>query len=99
MNLSVYILNVLSISISNSIKLLNKEQKKMKSEKEALLWTPKTASIKGTVKEKWKGNRIKSENLRRWTMHIRHLSDVNVSRNWYKTVSKLYENSDLYNFV
>ena len=30
--------------------------------------------------------RIKPENFRRWTIHIRHLSDVPVSRNWYKTV-------------
>ena len=26
------------------------------------------------------------------------LSDVPVSRNWYKTVSNLYENSYIYNF-
>ena len=43
--------------------------------------------------------RIKPENLRRWTIHIRHLSDVSVSRNWYKTVSKLYENSLTCKFV
>ena len=36
--------------------------------------------------------RMKSENLRRWTINIRHLSDVPVSRNWDKTVSKLYQN-------
>ena len=34
---------------------------------------------------------MKPENLRRWTIHMRHLSDVPVSRNWYKTVSKLYQ--------
>ena len=34
--------------------------------------------FKGTVKEKWKGVRF-------WVIHIRHLSDVPVSRNWYKT--------------
>ena len=44
----------------------------------------------GIVKEKWKGYRMKPENLRRWTITIRHLSDVPVSRNWYTTVSKLY---------
>ena len=27
------------------------------------------------------------------------ISDVSVSRNWYKTVSKLYENSYICNFV
>ena len=36
---------------------------------------------------------MKPENLRSWTIPIRHLSDVPVSRNWYKTVSNLYENS------
>jgi len=36
---------------------------------------------------------MKPENLRRWTINIRVLSDVPVSRNWYKTVAKLYENS------
>ena len=36
---------------------------------------------------------MKPENLRRWPIHIKHLSDVPVSRNWYKTVSKLCENS------
>ena len=40
---------------------------------------------------------MKFENLRRWTIHIRHLSDVPVSRNWYKTVSNLYENSFICN--
>ena len=29
---------------------------------------------------------MKPENLRRWAIPIRHLSDVPVSRNWYKTV-------------
>ena len=32
---------------------------------------------------------MKPENLRRWTIYIRLLS---VSRNWYKTLSKLYQN-------
>ena len=31
-----------------------------------------------------------ADNLRRWTIHIRNLSDIPVSRNWYKTVSNLY---------
>ena len=35
---------------------------------------------------------METEDLRRWTIHIRYLSDVSVSRNWYKTVSNLYEN-------
>ena len=39
-----------------------------------------------------------SENLRRWMIHLRLLSDVPVSRNWYKTVSNLYENSYICNF-
>ena len=48
--------------------------------------------LKETVKEKWKGIWVIPENLRRWTIHIRHQSDVPVLRNWYKTVSKLYQN-------
>ena len=36
---------------------------------------------------------MKPENLRSKTILIKHLSDVPVSRNWYKTVSILYENS------
>ena len=55
--------------------------------------------IKRAVKEKWKMYRRKPENLRRWTIFIRHLSDVPVSRSWYKTVSKLDENSYIHNFV
>ena len=31
---------------------------------------------------------MKPENLRRRMIHLRHLSDVRVSRNWDKTVSK-----------
>ena len=38
------------------------------------------------------GYRMKTENLGRWTIHIRLLSDAPVSRNCYKTVSNLYEN-------
>ena len=48
------------------------------------------------------GKRMKPKNLRRWTIHIRlirHLSDITVSRNLYKTVSNLYENSYTYNFL
>ena len=39
---------------------------------------------------------MKPENLRHWTIHIKNQSDVPVSRNWYKTVSNLYENSYIY---
>ena len=38
------------------------------------------------------GYRLKPENLRSWTIPIRHLSDVPVSRNQHKTTSKLYQN-------
>ena len=34
-----------------------------------------------------------------WTIHIRHLSDVLVSRNWYKIVSKLYQIVNISDFV
>ena len=43
------------------------------------------------------GYRMKPENLRGWEIHLRHLSDVSVSR--CKTVSKLYENSYVSNCV
>ena len=52
--------------------------------------------IKGTINEKWKGLK-KPENIRHWTIHIWYLSDFPVSRNWYKTVSNLYENSFICN--
>ena len=42
--------------------------------------------FKGTVKEKWKG--VLAET---WMIYIRDLSNVPVSRNSYKTVSKLYQ--------
>ena len=45
-----------------------------------------------------RGYRMKPENLRCWTIHIRHLCDAAVSRNWFKTVSNLYKNSYIYNF-
>ena len=32
------------------------------------------------------------------TITLRQISDVPVSRSWYKTVSKLYENSCICNF-
>ena len=32
---------------------------------------------------------MKPEKFRRWTVHIRHLSDVSVSENGYKTMSNL----------
>ena len=48
--------------------------------------------LKELYRKNKRGYSMKSENLRRWTIHIRHLSDVPVSRNWYKTVSKLYQN-------
>ena len=32
--------------------------------------------LKGTVKEKWKGYRLKPENLRSWTISIRHLVSI-----------------------
>ena len=38
---------------------------------------------------------MKPKNLRHWTIHIRPLSDVSVSRNWYETVSNLYENCSI----
>ena len=37
--------------------------------------------IKGTVKKNERGYRMKPKNLRRWMIHIRHLSDVPVSGN------------------
>ena len=48
-------------------------------------------TLKGLYRKNERGYRLKPENLRFWTIHIRHLSDVPVSRNWYKTVSKLYQ--------
>ena len=32
-------------------------------------------------------------------MYVRHLSDVLVSRNWYKTMSKLYQNVYIYEIM
>ena len=32
-----------------------------------------------------------------WTIHIRYLSYVSISRNWHKTVSKLYQNGIVQN--
>ena len=47
--------------------------------------------LKGLYRKNERGYRLKPENLRSWTIHIRHLSDVLVSRYWHKTVSKLYK--------
>ena len=47
---------------------------------------------------------MKPENLRHWTIHIRHLSDIPVLRNWYKTYMFntttwiMYTKSDIYMF-
>ena len=47
-------------------------------------------SLARDCKGKMKGGyRIKPENLRSWTILIRHLSYIPVSRNWHKTVIKI----------
>ena len=51
-------------------------------------WYP--LNLKGTVKEKWNGNRLKANHLALDRDHESY-SDFPVSRNWYKTVSKLYQ--------
>jgi len=48
---------------------------------------PMQRDCKGKMKGVW----MEPDNLRRGTIHIRHLSDVPVSRNRYKTVSNLYD--------
>ena len=56
--------------------------------------------LKGTAKGKMKGGigwKLRISGVEQYI--IRHLSDVPVSRNWYKTVSKLYENLYIWNFV
>ena len=37
-------------------------------------------------------DRLKPEYLRSWSKPLQVLSDLPVSRNWYKTVSNLYKN-------
>ena len=49
------------------------------------------SDIKETVKEKWSSGV-------EW-YNARYLSDVPDSRNWFKTVPNLYENSYICNFV
>ena len=55
--------------------------------------------LKGTVKENWKRFRLKPKHFRSWSISLRVLSDVLVSRNWYKTVSKLYPNLYIWDLV
>ena len=47
---------------------------------------------KGKMK---RGFRLKPEHFRNWSRPMNVLSDVTVSRNWYKTVSNLYENLNM----
>ena len=49
--------------------------------------------VKGTVKENESGYRLKANHFSSWLRPMKVLSDVSVSRNWYKTVLKLYESS------
>ena len=43
---------------------------------------------------------MKPENLRRSPIHGKHLSDVPISKNWYKTVSNFTKiQIYIYNFV
>ena len=68
--------------------------------KNMFLWQRPNTFLKGTGKKKWKGGyRIKPENFRFWTIPKRHLSYVSVSRNKHKTVSKLYQNEYMPDFV
>ena len=58
-----------------------------------------TSVVKGTVKEKWKGYRLKANHFSSKSRPMKVISDFPVSRNWYTTLSKLYENKYIYNFV
>ena len=49
-----------------------------------LKWVIEKLALKGLYRKNERGYRMKPENLRFWTIHIRH---VPVSRNWHKTVS------------
>ena len=55
--------------------------------------------FKETVQVKTKGYRLKPKHFKRWSRPILYLSDVPVSRNWYKTVAKLYQNSYISNIA
>ena len=57
-------------------------------------------SLKGLWRKNERGYRLKPELLRSWATPLRVLSDVPVSRNWFKkTVSNLYQNRYIPNFV
>ena len=60
--------------------------------KNMFLWQRPNTFLKGTVKKKWKGGIG-------WTITKRHVSYVSVSRNKHKTVSKLYQNEYMPDFV
>ena len=47
---------------------------------------------KGLYRKNEMGNRLKPENLRSWTIPIRHPIDGQVTRNWHTTVLKSYKN-------
>ena len=55
--------------------------------------------LKGTVKENKRGYRLNAYHFSSWSQPMKVLSDVSVSRNSYKTVSNVYENSYIYNFA
>ena len=67
------------------------------SNRQTKSWTRKeTYFLKGTAKrQNLSGFWLKPENLSSWTIYIRDLSDVPVSRNWYKTVSN-YTKAHIY---
>ena len=58
----------------------------------------KLCNLKGTVKER-KGVYNETWGFQTLNDTYKTLSDVPVARNWYKTVSNLYENSYICNFV
>ena len=50
-----------------------------------------TIALKGTVKNE-RGYKLKANHFRSWSRPMKVISVVPVPRNWYKTVSNLYEN-------
>ena len=55
-------------------------------------------TLNGLYRKNERGYRLKANYFSSWLRPIKFTSDVSVSRNWYKTVSNLYENS-LYIYI
>ena len=79
--------NLNTVLIVSQLRHLTSETSSLGNSK---MWS--TILLKALQRKNERGYRLKPEYLRSWLKPLQVLSDLPVSRNWYKTVSNLYKN-------